>query len=80
MPAELRAKHGLIPEDEALRAIHLAESQSLRERARERLTFDEAVGLQWRWWPDGTVNCRNPGPRRPGNLTVLPLSYCGGCL
>lgn len=47
LPAELRAKHGLIPEDEALRAIHLAESQSLRERARERLTFDEAVGLQW---------------------------------
>lgn len=47
LPAELRAKHGLISEDEALRAIHLAESESERRRARERLTFDEAVGLQW---------------------------------
>jgi ATP-dependent DNA helicase RecG len=34
-------------EDEALRAIHLAENPDDRERAKERLTFDEAVGLQW---------------------------------
>ena len=34
-------------EDEALRAIHLAENAIDRERAVERLTFDEAVGLQW---------------------------------
>jgi ATP-dependent DNA helicase RecG len=47
LPAELRAEHGLISEDEALRAIHLAESEHERRRARERLTFDEAVGLQW---------------------------------
>ncbi len=47
LPAELRAEHGLISEDEALRAVHLAESESQRRRARERLTFDEAVGLQW---------------------------------
>ena len=47
LPAELRAAHGLISEDEALRAIHLAEDEQLRRRARERLTFDEAVGLQW---------------------------------
>ena len=47
LPAGLRAEHGLISEDEALRAIHLAESETERRRARERLTFDEAVGLQW---------------------------------
>jgi ATP-dependent DNA helicase RecG len=34
-------------EDEALRAIHLSEDEHERKRARERLTFDEAVGLQW---------------------------------
>ena len=34
-------------EDAALRAIHLAESEAERQRARERLTFDEAVGMQW---------------------------------
>ena len=34
-------------EDEALRAIHVAENATERDRATERLTFDEAVGLQW---------------------------------
>ncbi len=47
LPADLRAKFGLISEDQALRAIHLAESEAERQRARARLTFDEAVGLQW---------------------------------
>jgi ATP-dependent DNA helicase RecG len=47
LPKVLRAKHNLISEDEALRAIHLAENDADRRRARERLTFDEAVGLQW---------------------------------
>ncbi|MDT5257667.1 MAG: ATP-dependent helicase RecG [Mycobacterium sp.] len=47
LPPELRARFDLVSEDEALRAIHLAESESERRRALERLTFDEAVGLQW---------------------------------
>ncbi|MFZ1177079.1 MAG: ATP-dependent DNA helicase RecG [Mycobacterium sp.] len=47
LPADLCAAHGLISQDQALRDIHLAESESARQRARERLTFDEAVGLQW---------------------------------
>jgi len=47
LPAELRAELSLISEDQALRAVHLAESEAERRRARERLTFDEAVGLQW---------------------------------
>jgi ATP-dependent DNA helicase RecG len=44
---DLRAQFGLISEDEALRAIHLSENEHQRRRALERLTFDEAVGLQW---------------------------------
>jgi ATP-dependent DNA helicase RecG len=47
LPSELLAAHDLMSEDEALRAIHLAEDEVARRRARERLTFDEAVGLQW---------------------------------
>lgn len=47
LPQAWRAEHGLITEDEALRAIHLADSDTERERARARLTVDEAVGLQW---------------------------------
>jgi ATP-dependent DNA helicase RecG len=47
LPKALCAKHNLVSEDEALRAIHLAENDAERQRARERLTFDEAIGLQW---------------------------------
>lgn len=47
LPAELRDRFGLISEDQALRAIHVSENDEERERARQRLTFDEAVGLQW---------------------------------
>jgi ATP-dependent DNA helicase RecG len=47
LPEDLRAELGLISEDRALRAIHLSENEHERDRARERLTFDEAVGLQW---------------------------------
>ena len=47
LPPALLQQRGLITEDEALRSIHLAESEEERDRARERLAFDEAVGLQW---------------------------------
>uniref|UniRef100_UPI003F98DC84 ATP-dependent DNA helicase RecG n=1 Tax=Mycobacterium sp. TaxID=1785 RepID=UPI003F98DC84 len=47
LPETLCAKHSLVAENEALRAIHLAEDAADRRRARERLAFDEAVGLQW---------------------------------
>ncbi|MCW2731418.1 MAG: ATP-dependent helicase RecG [Mycobacterium sp.] len=47
LPESVRRQWDLISEDEALRAIHLAEREEDRERARERLAFDEAVGLQW---------------------------------
>jgi ATP-dependent DNA helicase RecG len=47
LPESILRQRNLISEDEALRAIHLAETEADRERARERLTFDEAAGLQW---------------------------------
>jgi ATP-dependent DNA helicase RecG len=47
LPESLLRQADLIPEDEALRAIHLAETAAERERARARLTYDEALGLQW---------------------------------
>lgn len=47
LPRDLCAKHDLISEDEALRAIHLSDDETRRAQARRRLTFDEAVGLQW---------------------------------
>ncbi len=47
MPDWFVRQHDLISEDRALRAIHLAEDDTERARAAERLTYDEAVGLQW---------------------------------
>ena len=47
LPESFVRQKDLISEDEALRAIHLAETTSERERAVERLTYDEALGLQW---------------------------------
>jgi ATP-dependent DNA helicase RecG len=86
LPAQLRAQLGLISEDEALRAIHLAESEHERRRARERLTFDEAVGLQW-----ALVARRHgelsesgpPAPPRPDGLAAelsgqLPFELTAG--
>jgi ATP-dependent DNA helicase RecG len=47
LPEKVVAQRHLVSEDTALRAIHIAENELERERARQRLTFDEAVGLQW---------------------------------
>ena len=47
LPESVRQLWNLCSEDEALRAIHLAERVDDRDRARDRLAFDEAVGLQW---------------------------------
>jgi ATP-dependent DNA helicase RecG len=47
LPESVLRQRDLVSEDEALRAIHLAKNSAERDRAAERLTFDEAVGLQW---------------------------------
>jgi ATP-dependent DNA helicase RecG len=47
LPESVLRQRNLISEDQALRAIHLAENAADRDRARDRLTFDEAIGLQW---------------------------------
>ncbi|HUL99302.1 MAG TPA: ATP-dependent DNA helicase RecG, partial [Mycobacterium sp.] len=47
LPESIVRQRRLISEDDALRAIHLAENAVERDRAQERLTFDEAAGLQW---------------------------------
>lgn len=47
LPKNVLQQHGLITEDQALRGIHLAENKTEREQAQRRLTYDEAIGLQW---------------------------------
>jgi ATP-dependent DNA helicase RecG len=86
LPADLREKYGLMSEDEALRAIHLSESERERRRARERLTFDEAVGLQWALLDrrHGELSESGPpAPPRPDGLAAellarLPFELTAG--
>jgi ATP-dependent DNA helicase RecG len=86
LPAALRDELGLIPEDQALRAIHLSESDYERGRARERLTFDEAVGLQWALAArrNGELSESGPSaPPRPDGLVAellrrLPFELTAG--
>lgn len=40
-------EHNLMSEDQALRAVHVSDNKEDRARAIERLTFDEAAGVQW---------------------------------
>jgi ATP-dependent DNA helicase RecG len=47
LPESFLRERNLISEDAALRAIHLADNVVQRDGARDRLTIDEAVGLQW---------------------------------
>ncbi|KUI42630.1 ATP-dependent DNA helicase RecG [Mycobacterium sp. IS-1590] len=47
LPKAFLRQHGLITEDQALRAIHTAERSAARDAAIARLTYDEAIGLQW---------------------------------
>ncbi|WNG89448.1 ATP-dependent DNA helicase RecG [Mycobacterium sp. ITM-2016-00317] len=86
LPEWFVREHDLMGEDEALRAVHLSENAEERARAIERLTFDEAVGLQW-----GLVVRRHgelsasgpPGRRRADGLMAamtgrLPFELTAG--
>ena len=46
LPAAMRAEHGLMGLEQALRWIHLAERRAEVDDAKERLRFDEAVAVQ----------------------------------
>ena len=64
-PESFVRQRGLMSEDEALRAIHLVENEDERARAVDRLTFDEAVGMQWALVARRHSELRQPGPPAP---------------
>ena len=77
LPAELRDELGLISEDEALRAIHLSENEHERRLARERLTFDEALGLQWALVARRHGELSESGPPAPPRSDGLAAQLLG---
>ncbi len=77
VPEDLRAELGLVSEDDALRAIHLSESEHERRRARERLTFDEALGLQWALVARRRGELSESGPPAPPRPNGLAARLLG---
>ena len=77
LPAELRDELGLIAEDEALRAIHLSENEHERRLARERLTFDEGLGLQWALVARRHGELSESGPPAPPRSDGLAAQLLG---
>lgn len=86
LPETFVQQHDLMPEDAALRAIHLGENEIDRQRARERLTVDEAVGMQWalaKRRHSELAASGPPAPRRSGGLFAalsarLPFELTAG--
>ncbi|HEX5143886.1 MAG TPA: ATP-dependent DNA helicase RecG [Mycobacterium sp.] len=85
-PERFVREHDLIPEDEALRGVHTAESPAERGRAVDRLRFDEAVGLQWALAARRHGELSETGPPAPVRadglraalLLRLPFELTGG--
>jgi len=86
LPETFVQQHDLMPEYAALRAIHLGENEIDRQRARERLTVDEAVGMQWalaKRRHSELAASGPPAPRRSGGLFAalsarLPFELTAG--
>jgi ATP-dependent DNA helicase RecG len=65
VPALLRAKHGLLDLDAALRGVHRPDSRDHWHAARRRLKWDEALGVQLALAQRRAVAASNPAVPRP---------------
>ncbi|OYN82239.1 ATP-dependent DNA helicase RecG [Mycolicibacterium sphagni] len=77
LPKSVVDQRGLISEDTALRAIHVAEREPEREAARERLRFDEAVGMQWALAQRRHGELGESGPPAPHRANGLAAALTG---
>ena len=86
LPEPVLRQWGLISEDAALRGIHLAQNSVERAAAQERLTYDEAVGLQWALVSRRYGELGETGPSAPVRgdglfaalMAQLPFELTGG--
>ncbi|MBV9592369.1 MAG: ATP-dependent DNA helicase RecG, partial [Actinobacteria bacterium] len=65
VPEAIRRRHELLPLDEALRAMHQPGSDDQWRRARRRLAWDEALGLQLALAQRRAAASANPATPRP---------------
>ncbi|MDQ6938335.1 MAG: DEAD/DEAH box helicase, partial [Actinomycetota bacterium] len=86
LPDAIRARHGLVALDEALRCIHRPADHAARNAARRRLAWDEALGVQLTLAQRRKAAAVNPAygrPRRTGGLADafdarLPFTLTAG--
>jgi ATP-dependent DNA helicase RecG len=86
VPDDVRSRRGLTSYDHALRSMHLPDSKEEWYRARQRLAWDEAFGLQLVLAQRRTAAAVNPAiarPPRPGGLAAafdaqLPFTLTAG--
>ncbi|MGW0158102.1 ATP-dependent DNA helicase RecG [Mycobacterium sp. NPDC003323] len=86
LPESVLRQWDLISEDAALRGVHLARNAVERAAAHERLTYDEAIGLQWALVSRRYGELGETGPTAPvrddGLLAALgaqlPFELTGG--
>ncbi|HEX9231737.1 MAG TPA: ATP-dependent DNA helicase RecG [Jatrophihabitantaceae bacterium] len=65
LPALLRAKHGLLDLDAALRTVHRPDTRDQWHAARHRLKWDEAIGVQLALAQRRAAAASNPAVPRP---------------
>ena len=86
VPAQIRARHGLPDYDSALRDLHRPPDRASWNRARHRLAWDEALGIQLALAGRKAAAAANPAlarPARAGGLLErfdarLPFRLTGG--
>ena len=76
LPESFLREHNLISEDQALRAIHIAEKAAERDAAIARLTYDEAIGLQWALVGRRFGELSESGPVAPRSRPTASSSPC----
>jgi ATP-dependent DNA helicase RecG len=75
LPALLRAKHGLLDLDAALRTVHRPDTRDQWHAARHRLKWDEAIGVQLALAQRRVAAASNPAVPRPAKPDGIRAAF-----
>ncbi len=75
LPALLRAKHGLLDLDAALRGVHRPDTRDQWHAARHRLKWDEAIGVQLALAQRRAAAASNPAVPRPAKPEGIRAAF-----
>jgi len=75
LPALLRAKHGLLDLDAALRGVHRPDTRDQWHAARHRLKWDEAIGVQLALAQRRAAAASNPAVPRPAKPDGIRAAF-----